>query len=412
MNITKILLSFVIAMICSLTMSARVYQVSEVPNVQLADSTRLVSDPDNLIDDATEARLNSMLRSLRARTTVEAALVAITDIPDDTDVETYATELFTEWGIGKKSSDNGLLLLYVPQQRKLVARTGRGTEGPLPDVVLGRIMRETVVPAMKAGDVSGALTGAVRQIDEVLSNPDVADELRGSGGHDADEFDFFSWYLQCGVVTTVFLLVILIIVLIGNRRKSELERYRSLDSMRTYYLFFTVLFLGMPLLVYLYLLFRMRRIRLHRRDCPGCGHRMHRVDEDHDNDYLTSAQDAEERLNSIDYDVWLCDNCGRTETIPYVNKSTAYTQCPYCDARACSLSSNGVVIPPTVTREGLGIRGYTCRHCGRSYEKQYAIPKLPPPVIVSGGGRGGSSFGGGGSFGGGMTSGGGATGSW
>ena len=45
---------------------------------------------------------------------------------------------------------------------------------------------------------------------------------------------------------------------------------------------------------------------------------MELIDEEHDNDYLTPAQDTEEKLNSIDYDVWHCPHCHETEVLPYV----------------------------------------------------------------------------------------------
>lgn len=146
---------------------------------------------------------------------------------------------------------------------------------------------------------------------------------------------------------------------------------------------------------------------------------MHRVDEVHDNDYLTPSQDMEERINSVDYDVWLCPECNETDIIPYVNSAAGYTTCPNCGARADSMIANRVLRQPTTRHEGQGVRMYRCRNCGFAHETPYAIAKTvePPIIIVPGGGGGRGGFGGGGgfsggSFGGGMTGGGGASGGW
>jgi uncharacterized protein len=143
---------------------------------------------------------------------------------------------------------------------------------------------------------------------------------------------------------------------------------------------------------------------------------MKRLDEKSDNAYLTQAQDMEERINSVDYDVWLCGKCGEVDILPYVNSSKDYTVCPQCGARACALSADRVIRKPTTFTEGRGEKIYCCRNCRRQSAVAYNIPKLPPVIVVppTGGGRGGFGGGGfsGGSFGGGSTGGGGASGGW
>ena len=144
---------------------------------------------------------------------------------------------------------------------------------------------------------------------------------------------------------------------------------------------------------------------------------MNKLDEVHDNYYLTPSQDLEEQLNSIDYDVWLCPNCGEKDVIPYVNQRSSYTVCPQCGAKACSLTSDRIITKPTTKLNGQGMKTYSCANCHKSYYKSYIIPKVAAevPIIIGGiGGRGGGGFGGGigGGFGGGMTGGGGASGGW
>ena len=85
-------------------------------------------------------------------------------------------------------------------------------------------------------------------------------------------------------------------------------------------------------------------------------------------------------------------------------------KCPKCGKRSLRKTSEQIINRATTRKEGLGVRSYSCQHCGHQEQKTYIIPKEVPTVVLGGGGFrsgfGGGSFGGG--FGGGSTFGGGA----
>ena len=94
-------------------------------------------------------------------------------------------------------------------------------------------------------------------------------------------------------------------------------------------------------------------------------------------------------------------------------------KCPKCGKRSLRKTSEQIINRATTRKEGLGVRSYSCKHCGHQEQKTYIIPKEMPTVVLGGGtsrgGFGGGSFGGGfgggsfgGGFGGGSTFGGGA----
>lgn len=411
-----------ILMLLPLSLWAAVYSVEQVPNVHLADSTRFLSNPDGIISSAAQAAIDSRLQRLMATTTAEVAAVVVDDIPADADIDDFATDLFRKWGLGKRDNENGLLLLVAKDRRKVVIRTGYGLEGLLPDGVCGSIIRSEITPRFRQGDFDGGVASAVDAIATIIGSPEARDEVlsryanNAGARHHGDNSDrFFSIYLGFSAVVTVFLLLWFLGTLAGNSRRDRFGRYRALDRLYFPSLFCSFLCLGMPLVVLIPLLLMRKKLRRGVHKCPNCDARMNLVDEEHDNDYLTPAQDTEERINSIDYDVWLCPNCGTTEILPYVQRSTAFTECPRCHARACELVSDSVMRQPTAMSEGMGVRTYRCRHCHNQTRQTYNIAKLPPVIIVPGGSGRGGGFGGGfggGSFGGGSTGGGGASGGW
>ncbi len=410
----------VIMTVVLVTLSVVARKPGEVPNVHVARATSWVSDPDGVLSRDAIARADSLLDALNTSRTTEVTVAVVADL-DGQDIDSYATELFGLWGIGKRDRDNGLLLLISRDDRRAAIRTGYGMEGVINDGRAGRIIRNDIAPNMKAGDPDRAVIDAVKAISLYVSDPEAADYLHSdqkSGRlSDEEEFkEFIKGYGMVAIIATLALLVWIIIAYVSSSGLTDQQRYGRLEHIKLPVLMALPLTLGMAVIAWLPLWLLMRHTRLHRHDCPNCGTRMGRVDEVHDNDYLTPAQDMEEKLNSVDYDVWLCPRCHETDIIPYVNRRSSYTVCQQCGARAMALQANRILRQPSTRYEGQGVRIYRCRNCGNTSNIPYTIAKVAqPPVIIGGGGFGGRGGGGGfsgGSFGGGMTGGGGASGGW
>ena len=413
-NSLRILL---LSIIPAIAMAIGATPVADIPNVHVADRTRYVSNPDGVLSDATVASLDRSLGEIWSSTSAEPVVVAVASMPSDTDIDTYATDIFDAWGIGKKDKDNGVLIVIARDDRKAVIRTGRGSEGALPDIVCGRILRNEMFPRFKEGDYDGGVTAGVNAISRVLTDPAYADELRSSQANDsraeAVADGLFNIYLTVAAIIAIIMTLLSLYTVVSTRRRDSVARYAALHSLVIPSLIVTCLTLGMALPALLISYLAMKRVRS-RRKCPNCHHAMTKIDEVNDNAYLTPAQDAEERLKSVDYDVWVCPNCRETDILPYVNRLTDYRVCERCGARASSLMMDRVVLRPTERRKGQGEKVYRCKNCGNTHTVAYVIPMLAAaaPFIISGsGGHGGGGFSGG-SFGGGITGGGGASGGW
>ncbi len=404
-----------------LSASAKEYRPEDVPNVHVANRTKYVSNPDNLLSSETVTRLDSTLSNLWKQTSAEAVVVVVENI-EGGDIDSFATELFSKWGIGKSDKDNGLLFLVSVNDRRMAIRTGYGMEGIVPDIIAGRIIRNIVTPHFKEGDYDGGVTAAINEISRLATTPGATEELMSKykndeGAADNDDEEFLKMWLSVGTCLALFLFAWFLWILFRTRRQDRYDRYMALRQMKVPGLIIGFIGLGIPFIAMLLVWLTMRYQRHHRRVCPNCHHKMRRLDEQTDNQYLTPAQDLEEQLDSVDYDVWLCDTCGETDILPFVNQQSIYQVCPKCGTRAMSLNSTRIIRKPTEHNEGVGLKDYACRNCGNHTQTSYTIPKVvvPPVVIIPGGGKGGFGGGGGfsgGSFGGGMTGGGGASGGW
>lgn len=405
-----------------MAVTAYAVAVSDVENVHVKDRTRFVTDMAGVMSPQARTQADSLLSQMWRLSSAEPVVVIVPDI-DGEDVDDYATELFTEWGIGKKDKDNGVLLLISIDDRKMAIRTGYGSEGVLPDIVASQIIRNDIAPRFREGDYDGGVLNALQTMGTVLTSDEAREELMSKYENDAnasgnrEQVDFFGLYVKCAVIAAVFMLLLSLYLKISTRKLPTAEAYDRFETWKIPMIVAAIAGLGIPLLPLLLFMFFRRNVRLHKRLCPNCGTRMKRLDEEQDNFYLTPAQDVEEKIDSVDYDVWLCPNCHETDIIPYENQLSAYKECPNCHARTFVQTSDRITRQPTERRNGEGVKTYECVNCKHRQQVAYTLPKLPTVIVapIGGGGRGGGFGGGGfggGSFGGGMTGGGGASGGW
>lgn len=423
---------FILLVNIVLVLTASAMTVDEVPNVHLASRARYVSNPSGVLSESAVSSLDAAIARLWDKTSVEMVVVAIDRIDPSMTPEEFATALFEKWGIGKSDKDNGLLLLISRDDRAVQIRTGYGLEGVVPDIIAGRVIRDEIVPRFRNGDYDGGTLAAVNRLSTVILDPSVREELMSAQKNDtpksiSDGFDgeeVFSFFLKGALAIALIMLAIIIYYIRSSRRMDDVEQWRYLNTLWVPAAIVAFATLGIGAIPFAILSWKMHRVRRHRRSCQHCGARMELVDEVHDNDYLTPAQDLEEKLKSVDYDVWHCPKCAQTDIYPYVNRSANYIECPNCHARTMTLSDRRILRQPTTHREGEGVDIYYCRNCGNHHQKRFGIQRKPDMEAAAagavlgsmlGGRRGGFSGGGGfggGSFGGGSTGGGGAGGSW
>jgi len=92
----------------ALSASAKSYTVEDIPNVQLRDVNSYVSNPDAILSIEAERHINYICDSLRRQGIAQIVVVAVKNIASD-DLFSFSIELFTKWGVGDATNDNGLV---------------------------------------------------------------------------------------------------------------------------------------------------------------------------------------------------------------------------------------------------------------------------------------------------------------
>ena len=130
--------------------------------------------------------LEEKLRRYDDSTTTQVVVVIRPDI-GDYDKASYAFELGNRLGIGRKSKNNGVVMFIKsePPDRGIFIATGYGTEGALPDITAGQIIRNTMAPYFRQKQYYAGIEAGLDDIIRALAGEFKAEpgdrEPKGGG---------------------------------------------------------------------------------------------------------------------------------------------------------------------------------------------------------------------------------------
>jgi uncharacterized protein len=132
--------------------------------------TGRVTDAAGVLPADVVARLDGKLKTLEDTTGTQLVVATVPDL-GGYEIEEYGYQLGRAWAIGQKGQNNGAILIIAPAQRKLRIEVGYGLEGTLTDAVSSRIIRGTIVPRFKAGDLAGGVEAGADELIALLQLP-------------------------------------------------------------------------------------------------------------------------------------------------------------------------------------------------------------------------------------------------
>jgi uncharacterized protein len=162
-------------------------------------------------DDA--AQMERWHRALYDKTGVAIVVVTVPDL-DGESIEDFATRVGTEWGVGKKGQDLGVVVALSLKPRKIFVATGYGVEGFLPDGRVGGILRSEVMPSLRQNDFSGGLRQASAALTSVAARQYGLTIDGLSEARDAGQSDDQSGRLPGPIVLMIIAAIVLFILVL------------------------------------------------------------------------------------------------------------------------------------------------------------------------------------------------------
>jgi uncharacterized protein len=119
----------------------------------------------------TEPQKAALSNKLEAIEKTNGAQIVILIVPTarPEDIASFAQRVASNWKLGRKEVGDGLLLTVAKNDRDVNIQVAATLQGAIPDVTAGRIIREQILPAFKAGDFAGGLNVAVDRLGALVA---------------------------------------------------------------------------------------------------------------------------------------------------------------------------------------------------------------------------------------------------
>jgi len=147
-------------------------------------SARVVDQTATLSADQ-RARLETKLSALESQKGAQIAVLIVASVAPET-IEQYALRVVELWKLGRKSVDDGALLLVAKQDRKLRIEVGYGLEGALNDATAKRIVSEAIAPRFKDGDFYAGIDAGIDAMIKVVGGEPLPPPKATSSGAGID----------------------------------------------------------------------------------------------------------------------------------------------------------------------------------------------------------------------------------
>ncbi|GAB1856441.1 hypothetical protein MHTCC0001_12760 [Flavobacteriaceae bacterium MHTCC 0001] len=120
--------------------------------------------------------LRAKLKNYETDKTHQIVVLTINDLGENT-IEGYALQVFNQNKLGQKDKDNGLLVLFSKNDRKVRLEVGYGLEPIITDAISSRIIREIMIPEFKAQRYFEGIDKATSEIIKIIDDPKYRDEF-------------------------------------------------------------------------------------------------------------------------------------------------------------------------------------------------------------------------------------------
>jgi uncharacterized protein len=341
---------FFLALLLALAAPALAVTLEQIPTPRPAGWS---VDLTGTLSSETLAELNRLGDEVKARTGAELAVVVVGTI-DGAPPREFATRLANSWGIGEAGKNNGLLVFAALDDRAAEIVLGDGIDDDARVRTSETIMREVMVPRFRDGDASGAILQGARACAERIF--DVARAAPPSMAAAEPESSLPSMAPS---------------PLVADPPAASVAEPR-LESDGTPW---APLLIGLGALGSLLLvgamMFRAPR-------CSRCKEKMTKLDEAADDAYLEKAEQVEERIGSVDHQIWLCPACGERTKHRHVAFFSRYKGCPKCSARTLE-STSTTIEEATYTHGGRVQVDESCANCSYTNRHAYATAMLVRP---------------------------------
>ncbi len=163
----------------------------------------------NFLSQSEANTIENELETFSNETSNQICVVVVDDF-GGTDASDFATKIGSEWGVGQKDKNNGIVILIKPTEKHMLfIAVGYGLEGAIPDLATKRIREEQMNPYLKSGENYQAISNAVAVLSQLAKGEiNVKDYSRQSG---------VKGFWDKHPILCIIIILIIILILFGGK---------------------------------------------------------------------------------------------------------------------------------------------------------------------------------------------------
>jgi uncharacterized protein len=140
---------------------------------------RHVTDLTGTLTTAQVDQLDAQLLALEKAKGAQLVVLMVGSTGDQP-IEEYSLAVAETNKIGRKGTDDGVLLLIAKNDRHVRIEVGYGLEGAIPDAANARIIREYIAPKFRTGDYFGGINDAVGALTQLIDGEPLPPPVEGA----------------------------------------------------------------------------------------------------------------------------------------------------------------------------------------------------------------------------------------
>lgn len=374
----RILVGIWCVVVCVSGMRAEGWTVEQVPSPKGRGQAFYVSNPDGVLLSETVEQINEVCARMEANTGAELAVVAVNAFDEHkySSAHGFALKLFNHWGVGSAEANTGILLFLAKDSHDIQIITGDGVAGVLTDGKSGHILDKNIKYLVDEDFDKGMLHICLGIEKELMKDDNRSQLFLGWTPAKPKDHTNTILYFCIGFVL-MFLLGIW-----GYKKlqgKPGMKKEEINDEAYPVRLVTGILMLFFPLpLLLFYIFYRIlcKRLQDIPPVCSKCGHDKVLLPKEEAAAHLSKGQLFDEKIDSFQYEVWKCSECGEIEVKPVNGKYYyKFDLCPKCGAHAMETTKREMQSKATIDKNGWQKNTRVCQCCGFTDSKLLMLKK-------------------------------------
>lgn len=148
--------------------------------------TGRVNDYAQILSESTIKSLSEGLKRYEDSTTNQVVVLTIPSLEGES-IEDFSYKVFNDWKLGQKDKNNGVLIVVVPDERKMRIEVGYGLEATLTDLLASRIIRNVMAPRFREEDYNSGISEGAAAVISILNGNGFPEGDEIAGTEDSSE---------------------------------------------------------------------------------------------------------------------------------------------------------------------------------------------------------------------------------